>query len=128
MIACPRCSLSHKPSVEVCDCGYDLAAYRRSRQPLADSADVRQSAYRWLHVWLVVIKWGALAGMLGGGWLALAAFMNDQPLVALMIAVTTGLSLISSVAAAKGIALLLHLDGQQRIMLVQLSELRRKQP
>jgi hypothetical protein len=128
MIACPRCSLSHKPSVEVCDCGYDLVAYRRSRQPLTDGSDVRQSGYRWLRVWLVLIKWSALAGMLGGGWLTLTSFMKGQPLVALAIAALTGVSLISSVAASKGIALLLHLAEQQRIMLAQLSELQRRQP
>jgi hypothetical protein len=127
MITCPRCSLSHKPSVEVCDCGYNLAPIRRARQVQTDGSDVRQSAYRWLRIWLVVIKWGALAGILGGGWFALASFMAGHMLVALAITVVTGASLISAVAASKGIALLLHLAAQQQIMQVQLSELQRQQ-
>jgi hypothetical protein len=127
MIACPRCSLSHKPSVEVCDCGYNLAAIRRTRQVLGSGSEVRESAYRWLRVLLVLLKWGALPPLVVGSWFALMFVMDGQVLVGLGVGVLTALSLIPYVAASKGIVLLLHLAEQQRIMLVQLAELQRQQ-
>lgn len=126
MIACPRCSLSHKPSVEVCDCGYNLSATRRKIESLSGDPDVRGSAYRWLQVWLSVIKWSALVAGLVGGWFALDAFMNEELLQALVVAALTGLGLISSVAASKGITLLLYLDNQHSAILRDLADLRRQ--
>lgn len=128
MIVCPRCSPRHKPSVETCDCGYDLTAVRRHRQALDSDAAMRGSAHRWLRIWRRVIKWGALVELAGGGWFALVLSMDEQPLTALFVAALTGLSLITSVAASKGIALLLYLDQRQSVMVSELAELRRQRP
>jgi hypothetical protein len=128
MITCPRCSLSHKPSVEFCDCGYNLAPLRRARQVLGSGAEVRESAYRWLKVLLVLLKWSAVPQLLVGSWFAVMFVMDGQLLVGLVAGVLTALSLIPYLAASTGIVLLLHLSEQQRIMQAQLSELQRSRP
>jgi hypothetical protein len=127
MITCPRCSLSHKPSVEVCDCGYNLASLRRTRQVLGSGAEERESAYRWLKVLLVLLKWSAVPQLLVGSWFAVMSLMAGHMLVGLVVGVLTVLSLIPYLAASTGIVLLLHLADQQRIIQVQLRELQRQQ-
>ena len=112
-IICPKCSLNQNDSVAICDCGFDLVAYRRQQQRLRQSRRIEQAPYRRLQTWKLVLWVFSGICILGGFGSAIGLLSTSDSLwIPVGVAMAGVTAAVPYIVGAEVLAFLLRLGGQ----------------
>ncbi len=110
---CPKCSLKQNDSVPICDCGFDLAAYRQSQKALQRARRAEQAPSSRLWLWRIALWLCGALSVLIGLTTAVIWFVNGGDIWTALVAVLIGLiTAVVCVSGAEALGYLLRVSAQ----------------
>lgn len=110
---CPKCSLKQNDSVPICDCGFDLAAYRKRQQEALRARRAEQAPTNRLVIWQIALWFCGGLSVLTGLITAILSYLDSGDVWALLPAVLVGLiAAVVCISGAEAVGFLLRLGAQ----------------